>query len=335
MDRLYAMKVFTKVVETGSFTRAVHLLDLPPASATRIIQQLEAHLKVRLLQRTTRRLNLTAEGAAYYELCLRILADIEEAENSLAHGGRAPRGKLRVDMPGLLGRMIVVPKLHEFHALYPGIDLMLGFGDRPVDLIQEGVDCVIRIGTLRDSSLLARRIGVYQGVTVASQDYLDRYGVPATPEDLERHVAANYFWGRTGRIMELTFEVDGHPVEVRMKGWIAVNDAVAYVDSGVEGIGIIQAARFMVLPHMKSGKLVEILSQWKPLPMPISAVYPHNRHLSPPVRVFVDWVANLFSECELLSDQADSEARCPPSNLCNADVSNSLTSATGAAEPIA
>jgi LysR family transcriptional regulator for bpeEF and oprC len=334
MDRLQAMNVFTKVVETSSFSRAAGVLDLPRASVTVIIQQLEAHLRVRLLQRTTRRLNLTPDGAAYYERCVRILADIEETESSLENAGKAPRGKLRVDMPGALGRITVMSRIHEFHTRYPGIDLMLGFGDRPVDLIEEGVDCVIRIGTLQDSRLVARRIGVYQGVTVASPDYLKRCGVPESVEDLERHVAVNYFWGRTGRIMDWTFEVDGRPVKVKMKGQIAVNDADAYVEGGLEGVGIIQAARFMALPHLESGRLVEILSQWKPLPMPISVIYPHNRHLSPTVRVFVDWVADLFSECELLSGQGDSKVRRRPTMLANAGDSNRLA-ATNAAAPVA
>jgi LysR family transcriptional regulator, regulator for bpeEF and oprC len=335
MDRLQAMTVFTKVVETGSFSRAADVSDLPRASATVIIQQLEAHLRTRLLHRTTRSLRLTADGAAYYERCMSILADIEETESSFVNISRAPRGKLRVDMPSALGRMAVMPRIHEFHARYPGIDLMLGFGDRPVDLIEEGVDCVIRIGTLKDSRLVARRIGVHQGVTVASPGYLERYGVPVSVEELERHVAVNYFWGRTGRIMDLTFEVDSHPVNVKMKGRIAVNDADAYVESALEGIGIIQAARFMALPHLKSGKLVEILSRWKPLPLPISAVYPHKRHLSSTVRAFVDWVAELFGECELLSDQRDSEARYPPTSPISADGSNRQAVATSAAGSVA
>src|ERR1700675_1969814 len=158
MDRLQAMNVFTKVVETSSFSRAAGVFNLPRASVTVIIQQLEAHLKVRLLQRTTRRLNLTPDGAAYYERCVRILADIEETESSFANTGKGPRGKLRIDIPGSIGRMIVIPQLCEFHSRYPDIELMIGFGDKPVDLIQEGGDCVIRVGTLQDSSLVARRI---------------------------------------------------------------------------------------------------------------------------------------------------------------------------------
>ncbi|WP_408441568.1 LysR family transcriptional regulator [Paraburkholderia caffeinilytica] len=321
MDRLHAMKVFTRVVETSSFTRAADTLGMPRASVTVTIQQLEEHLKARLLQRTTRRVNLTPDGAGYYERCVRILADIEETEGSFNDQSRAARGKLRVDMPGALGRIIVMPKIHEFYALYPEIDLMLGFGDRLVDLIQEGVDCAIRVGALEDSSLVARRVGLYQAITVASPAYLERYGTPATIEELNDHVATNYFSSRTGRIMSLTFEVNGQPTEVRMKGNIAVNDAEAYLESGLDGIGIIQAARFMALPHLKSGRLVEILPQWKPPPAPISTIYPHNRHLSLTVRVFVDWIAKLFVESALLADPGTRPARRPAPRPVNVEFS--------------
>jgi len=225
MDRLHAMKVFTRVVETNSFTRAADTLDLPRATVTVTIQQLEEHLKVLLLQRTTRRVNLTPHGAGYYERCVRILADIEETEGSFKDIVRAACGRLRIDMPGALGRIVVMPRIHEFYASYPDIDLMLGFGDRAADLIQEGVDCAIRVGPLEDSSLVARRVGLYQAITVASPAYLQRHGTPATIEDLNHHIAANYFSGHASRIMGLTFEVDGRPVQVQMKGNLAVNDA--------------------------------------------------------------------------------------------------------------
>ena len=312
MDRLQAMQVFTRVVDTNSFSRAADTMDMPRASVTTIIQNLEAFLNVRLLQRTTRRLNLTPDGAAYYERCVRILADVEETESSFANTGKGPRGKLRIDMPGSIGRMIVMPQLCEFHTRYPEIELMIGFGDKPVDLIQEGVDCVIRVGTLQDSSLVARRIGVFQGLTAASPDYLELHGVPHTIEDLQQHTAVNYFSSRTGRVMDMDFVVDGKSVDVKMRGKIAVNDAEAYIACGVKGVGIVQIPRFMALPHLRSGELIEVLPQWKPLPMPISVVYPHNRHLSPKVRVFVDWAAELFERCPLLSGQEDAEQRCLP-----------------------
>jgi LysR family transcriptional regulator, regulator for bpeEF and oprC len=310
MDRLQAMQVFTRVVDTNSFTKAAETLDLPRASVTTIIQNLEAHLGVRLMHRTTRRLSLTPDGAAYYERCVRILADVEETESGLQNGSKKPHGKLRVDMPGAIGRTIVIPALCEFHTRFPDIDLQLGFTDRPVDLLQEGVDCVVRVGALQDSSLVARRIGLFEGVTCASPEYLARAGIPRTLEELSQFKAINYFSSRTGRIMNWAFLVDGKEVEVKMNGSVSVNDAEAYVTCALEGFGLIQPALFMVLPHLRSGALKEVLPEWKPLPMPISAVYPHSRHLSPKVRVFVDWVAEVFDRCPLLSGRQSLEKTC-------------------------
>ncbi|MCX4162387.1 MULTISPECIES: LysR family transcriptional regulator [Paraburkholderia] len=310
MDRLQAMQVFTRVVDTNSFTRAAETLDMPRASVTTIIQNLEAFLGVRLMHRTTRRLSLTPDGAAYYERCVRILADVEETEASFQSGNKKPHGKLRIDMPGSIGRLIVIPSLCEFHTRYPDIDLQLGLTDRPVDLLQEGVDCVVRVGALQDSSLVARRIGLFEGVSCASPDYLAKFGTPQTFEDLEQHKAVNYFSSRTGRVIDWAFLVDGKEVEAKMQGIVSVNDADAYVTCGLEGFGLIQPARFMVLPHLQSGQLVEVLPHLKPLPMPISAVYPHSRHLSSKVRVFVDWIAEVFDRCPLLSGRASLDKTC-------------------------
>lgn len=297
MDRLQAMQVFTRVVDTSSFTKAAETLSLPRASVTTIIQNLEAFLGVRLMHRTTRRLSLTPDGAAYYERCVRILADVEETEASFQANNRKPHGKLRIDMPGSIGRLLVIPSLCEFHTRYPDIDLQLGLSDRPVDLLQEGVDCVIRVGALQDSSLVARRVGLFECVTVASPDYLERHGEPQTIDDLNQHKAVNYFSSRTGRTIDWTFLIDGKEVEMKMEGIVSVNDADAYVTCGIEGFGLIQPPLFMVLPHLREGRLKEVLPGVKPLPMPISVVYPHSRHLSPKVRVFVDWVAEVFDRC--------------------------------------
>jgi LysR family transcriptional regulator for bpeEF and oprC len=304
------MQVFTRVVDTNSFTRAAETLDLPRASVTTIIQNLEAFLGTRLMHRTTRRLSLTPDGAAYYERCVRILADVEETEASFQSGNKKPHGKLRIDMPGSIGRLLVIPSLCEFHTRYPDIDLQLGLSDRPVDLLQEGVDCVVRVGALQDSSLVARRIGLFEGVTCAAPDYIERAGMPASLEDLDNHKAVNYFSSRTGRTLDWAFLVDGKEIEVKMKSIVSVNDADAYVTCGLEGFGLIQPALFMVLPHLRSGQLVEVLPELKPLPMPISVVYPHSRHLSPKVRVFVDWIAEQFDRCPLLSGRGSLDAMC-------------------------
>ncbi|ONU57021.1 putative multidrug efflux transcriptional regulator CeoR [Burkholderia cenocepacia] len=310
MDRLQAMQVFTRVVDTSSFTKAAETLSLPRASVTTIIQNLEAFLGVRLMHRTTRRLSLTPDGAAYYERCVRILADVEETEASFQANNRKPHGKLRIDMPGSIGRLLVIPSLCEFHTRYPDIDLQLGLSDRPVDLLQEGVDCVIRVGALQDSSLVARRVGLFECVTVASPDYLERHGEPQTIDDLNQHKTVNYFSSRTGRTIDWTFLIDGKEVEMKMEGIVSVNDADAYVTCGIEGFGLIQPPLFMVLPHLREGRLKEVLPGVKPLPMPISVVYPHSRHLPPKVRVFVDWVAEVFDRCPLLSGKGSLDATC-------------------------
>lgn len=305
MDRLQAMQVFTKVVELNGFSRAADALELPHASATTIIKNLEAHLQVRLMHRTTRRLSLTPEGADYYERCLRILADISETEEALAHSGKGPRGKLRVDMPGSIGKLIVIPKIAAFREKYPDIDLMIGFGDRQVDLIQEGVDCAVRVGQLQDSSLVSRRLGNLQTVTVASPAYIGQFGLPIKLTEAEKHHGIQYFSSLTGRVSHMNFTIDHETIEVKVPGTLYVNDAEAAVLCCLEGCGLIQAPRFMVATHLLSGALVEVLPRWKPRSMPIAVVYPHNRHLAGKVRVFVEWLTALFEQCPLMAEGND------------------------------
>jgi LysR family transcriptional regulator for bpeEF and oprC len=328
MDRLQAMQVFTRVVESNSFSRAADTLEMPRASVSTIIQNLESFLGVRLLQRTTRRLNLTPDGAAYYERAIRILADIEETESAFHEGSKKPRGRLRIDMPPSLGRLVLIPALPAFRERYPDIDLVLGMGDKPVDLIQEGVDCVLRVGTLQDSSLVARRIGVFQGVTCASPAYLERHGEPQTLDDLQSHFAVNYFSSRTGRVIDMDFVVNGQATEIKVPSSIAINDAESYMTFGVDGYGLIQPPRFMALPYLRSGQLKEILPLWKPQPMPISAVYPHNRHLSSKVRVFVDWIAEIFERCPLLQGQDESALHCLPTTAPAGTVRSKIATPT-------
>lgn len=301
LDRFQAMQVFMRVVDANSFTRAAEHLGLPRATVTTIIQSLESLLQVRLLNRTTRRISLTPDGAAYYEHCARILGEVEETEAAFRDVARGPKGRLRIDVPSTIGRLILIPRLCEFHSRYPEVDLVIGMGDRQVDLVREAVDCVIRVGELQDSTLVARRIGTFKAVTCAAPDYLDRYGVPATIDDLSNHLAVHYFSSRTGRTIDWDFILDGQSTQVKVRGSVSVNDGEAYVACGLQGFGLIQPARFMVLPHLESGALVEVLPQLSPSPMPISVAYMQNRHLSPKVRAFVDWVAELFGGCPLLS----------------------------------
>ncbi|MGG1947840.1 LysR family transcriptional regulator [Trinickia sp. NRRL B-1857] len=302
MDRIQAMEVFTRVVDANSFTRAAETLGMPRASVTTIIQNLEAFLGVRLMNRTTRRLSLTPDGTAYYDHCIKIIAEIAEADASFQAGNRKPSGLLRVHMPSALGRRIVIPALSTFHQRYPDVLLDLGLSDRPVDPVEEGVDCLIRVGPLEDSSMVARRIGMLKRVTCASPSYLAKHGEPKTLEELEGHYAVNFRATHGGRPIPWIFMVDSEPLEVKMKSLITVNDADAYMTCAMEGFGMIQPTLFMALPHLLDGSLKEVLAGANPKPKPISIVYPHNRHLSAKVRLFAEWVAELFDSMPALED---------------------------------
>jgi len=291
------MQTFVRIVEANSFSKAAETLNLPRASLTAAMQNLEAYLGTRLLHRTTRRISLTPDGAVYYETCLRILGEIDDAENVFrSQAANGPSGKLRLDLPGALGRNLVLPQLGRFMALYPGIELVLSLGDRLVDLTSQGVDCALRVGELRDSSLIGRQLGQMQFTSCAAPSYLQRHGTPASLHDLERHVSVIHLSGRNGRALDLDFVVDGQVVPVRMKGRIAVDDADAYVSCGLQGLGLIQAARYQVAAHLTSGALVEVLPQWRPAAMPVSLLYPQGRSSTPRVRAFIAWISEVFRQ---------------------------------------
>lgn len=300
MDRLDAMRLFTRIVELGSFTAAADDLQLPRATVTHAIKQLESRLKVRLLERTTRSVRTTLDGEAYYQRCLRLLADLDETESVFRQAGGSPRGTLRVALQGTVARHFIIPVLPDFLARHPEMKLELGFGDRPVDLIREGYDCALRSGPLPDSSLVARRVALMEQVTVASIDYLARHGEPLHPDDLlgGNHRAVSYMSMATGRHESLDFTIDGENRAYILPNVVAVNDADAYTAAALAGLGIIQVPRYHALDHIHAGRLREILQPWRLPPMPVQAVYPTHRQLSPRVRVFVDFLADLFRQAE-------------------------------------
>lgn len=293
MDQIKAMKVFVRVYERSSFTQAAEDLNLPRATLTHGLNQLEARLGTRLLERSTRRVKPTLDGEAYYARCLHLLAELEDAEQ--AFRSVAPKGMLRVNLHGTLAKYFVVPALPEFMARYPDIQLILSEADRLVDLVEEGVDCVVRAGNLSDSSLVGRRIALLDQVTCASPGYLRKHGVPSSIEDLARHQGVNYLSRTTGRTCPFEFMVDGQIQEVQIEGRVAVFGAEIYAASAIAGIGIIQVPRYRVAQQLSEDLLREILPQSPPPPMPVSVLYPHNRHMSPRVRVFVDWVSGCFA----------------------------------------
>ncbi|MBD9553061.1 LysR family transcriptional regulator [Pantoea sp. PNT01] len=296
MDRIQAMQIFIRVAEAGSFVRAAETLSLPSSTVTSTIKNLEKYLQVRLLNRTTRRVSLTPEGLQYLAQCREILALIEHTEASLADSNRRPRGRLRVDMPGGIAHFIVLPNLKDFYRLYPDIYLMIGVSDRQVDLVHEGVDCVIRTGELTDSTLVARPLGRFRWLTCASPDYLREYGIPETPEALSQHRAIHYFSGSGRRTNELRFIRGAEAFSVPVEGDTAVNETGLYIRLCLEGFGLAQLAENVISKNLQQGKLVEVLADWQPPSVPVTMLYPHQRFLSPAVRAFADWVAGLFNE---------------------------------------
>jgi DNA-binding transcriptional LysR family regulator len=295
MDRFDAMRLFTRIVELRSFSKAADDLMLPAATATHTIKQLEARLGVRLLHRTTRQVSPTLDGEAYYQRCLRILADVEETEAGFGQSGVLPKGKVRVDLQETLARHYVLPRLREFFARYPDIDLEIGMGDRFVDLVREGMDCVLRVGELRDSSMVARRVASLAQVTVATPAYFAEHGMPATPDGLAGHRAVNFYSSASGRMLPFEFDVDGALRTVELPGKVGVISAEAYVACCLNDLGLIQVPRYHVDALLQSGALQEVLQAFTPPPMTVSVLYPHQRQLSPRVRAFVDWLADVMS----------------------------------------
>lgn len=295
MDRIQAMQVFVRVADNGSFSRAAESLHLPRATVSTLVSQLETHLGVRLLHRTTRTVNLTIDGALYYEHCVRLLADLEEMEARFQQTATRPKGRLKVDVPGRLARLVLIPALAEFLQQHPELELEMGVTDRPIDLIQEGVDCVVRVGDLQDSRLVARRVGMLPQRNFASPDYLARYGIPETLEDLQRHYAVNYASPLTGKVYDWEYLEDGTLKTLPMAARVTVNNAEAYMACAIAGLGLVQAPDYDTADAVRAGQLVEVLPRWQPPSMPVAVLYPHRRHLSSRVRAFTDWVAYLLA----------------------------------------
>jgi len=293
MDRIDAMRLFTRVVEQRSFTQAAQDLNLPRSTVTDAIKQLETRLQVRLLQRTTRHVSPTLDGEAYYQRCLTILADIEDAE--MAFAGVKPRGLLRIDVHGTLARHFLMPELPDFLTQYPDIELFMSEGDRLVDPVREGIDCVVRVGKLKDSDMVARRLGELEEVTCAAPDYLQRFGTPHSISELEGHRMVGFRSSASGTLMPLEFTVAGQTRQVTLPCTVSVSAAESLVAAARMGLGIIQVPRYHLRDSLDNGSLLPLLPQFPSTPMPVSLLYPRNRQLSPRVRVFIDWFSKVFA----------------------------------------
>ncbi|WP_456618609.1 MULTISPECIES: LysR family transcriptional regulator [unclassified Bradyrhizobium] len=297
MDRFDTMRLFVRLVERRSFTAAAADLGLPRSTASEVLRSLEAHLGVRLLERTTRHVTPTLDGEEYYRRCVAILSEVEEAEAAMRDA--QPRGLLRVDAHPLLTRTFILPKLPEFLARHPLLELQIGQGDRLVDLVREGVDCVIRAGQPEDSGMIQRRLGTIAEITVASPAYLAKHGTPATPDALDGHQMVGFISSRTGDVLPLEFSVDGALREIVLPSRIRVNNSDTMADLARLGFGLVQAPRYRFADDLASGALVEVLPDHPPSPTPLSALYPQNRQLTLRLRVFLDWIGRIFGEARL------------------------------------
>jgi len=294
MDKIDTMRLLTRIVERRSFATAAKDLGLPRSTATEAIKQLETRLGVRLLHRTTRHVAPTLDGDAYYRRCLAILAEIEEAESGFV--GSKPRGLLRIDVHGNMARHFLLPQLSAFLDRYPDLNLHIGEGDRLVDLVREGVDCVVRAGEPGSSGMIVRRLGLLHEATGASPAYLRRHGTPASPDDLDGHAMIGFVSSASGDVLPLEFTQAGRIREVLLPCRVTVTGSEMSAGLARLGLGLIQAPRHRLDADFKSGALVEVLASFPPSPMPVSALYPHNRQLSSRVRVFVDWLVQVFAQ---------------------------------------
>ena len=296
MDKIHAMQLFIRVAELESFSRAADTLGLPKGSVSRQIQALENHLGTQLLHRTTRRVQLTQDGMIYYERAKDLLSNLDELDGLFHHDPASISGKLRVDMPVGVARNLVMPRLPAFLHQYPGLELELSSSDRLVDLIREGFDCVVRVGTLKDSGLIARPLGKLTQINCASPQYLARFGYPESLEDLASHAVVHYSVNLRTRAQGFEVATDNGAKWVKTGGMLTVNSTETYHAACLAGLGIIQVPRVGVRDALRAGTLIEVLPQYRAEPLPVSLLYPHRRNLSRRVHLFMEWLTGVMKD---------------------------------------
>lgn len=301
MEDLSAIAAFVRVVEAHSFAAAARQLELSASGVSRAVSRLETRLGVRLLARTTRSLSVTEEGRAFYERCRRILSDLDEATETIGEARDHPRGRLRVAAAMSVGRALVLPHLPEFHERYPDIHLEMVLGDRTLDMVEEGIDCALRVGELADSSMVARRIGQFRTLTAASPAYLEKYGRPQTLDDLARHRCIGYVKPVSG-VIPWNFQTPRGRTHIDIAPMLSLNDHESVIQAGVLGLGLIQSGYAVAATYLKHGKLVPVLEDFETSGPEVWMVYPQRRHLSSRVQVFIDWISEVFER----------EGRCCP-----------------------
>lgn len=296
MDHLRRLEIFVQIAELGSFSAAADSLLLPPSTITAAMQQLETHLGTRLIHRTTRRMHLTADGESYLEWCRRLLDEINETESAIRGNGGRPKGRLRIDAPSRIANLVIAPALPDFFQSYPDIELELLATDRPIDLVREGVDGVIRVGTLVDSSLIARPLGKLSVGNFASPSYLAEHGTPAKPSDLGDHFAVGYISPGSSRVDDWEYVDNGRVKRLKMRSKIGTDNVGTYIACGVSGLGLIQIPAYDARQHLANSELVEVMPDRRAADMPASLLYSSRHHLSRRLRVFSDWIVELFDK---------------------------------------
>lgn len=297
MDSLNAMEVFVRVVQAGSFSEAARALSLTPSAVSKQVSRLEDRLGARLINRTTRRLGLTEEGTAFFDRAQRILADVGEAEQAVTHLHGAPRGTLKLNSPVVFGRMHIAPLIPAFLQQHREVRIDFTVNDRFVDLLEEGLDLVIRIGELKDSSLIARRLATNRRVVVASPEYLEKHGRPERPRDLAAHNCLIYLYRSTKNLWQ--FDGPEGPESVEVRGDVEANNAEVILELVRSGQGIALLPTWLVGQCLRGGHLQQVLKGYAAADSQIYAVYPPGRHLSPKVRTFVDHLVQHFKTSPL------------------------------------
>ena len=297
MDLIQNFKIYVSVVEAGGFATAANLLQIQPSAVTKAVKALEDRLGVRLLNRTTRQVSLTAEGKIFYERCVTILKDIDRACDSIRAVPRKPRGRLRVDLPVMLATSVIIPSLPEFQERYPDIELAIGVTDRVEHIVRGGIDCALRVGELPDSSLIAKRLGTARMITCASAAYLEKYGEPRTLEDLENnHRAVHYFVHPGTKVISWQFVVDRKPCDIRLKHAVLIDQVDAYIAAGTAGLGIVQTLEPFLKPYIDKGTLVPVLQEFPCMERSVAFVYPDKENMPLKTSVFMEWAAGLLKE---------------------------------------
>jgi LysR family transcriptional regulator for bpeEF and oprC len=293
-ERLDSLMIFVQAAKHLSFSGAARQLGMSPSAVSRAVQRLEDRLGTRLLNRTTRSLSLTEDGARFYESCWQILSDLDEAELALSHSQSVPSGVLRLNLIPSMGRMHLVPALAQFAKQYPDLKLEISLSDRRVDLIESRIDAVVRVGMSPDSTLIMHPLATARSVVCASPQYFERWGIPKTPEDLQHHCCINHVVQQTGRIREWQFQRNGQSISLDVSGTFTIDHAETATEAAIAGAGIIQLYNFVVGSAIKAGQLVPILQDYAPPGVPIAVIYTQKRYLSAKVKVFVEFITDLM-----------------------------------------